>query len=382
VNELRTGILALNSGSSSLKFGLFASAGAADEQLLLTGSADESHGAHAALHLRSADGTLQRHKEIGSQAEALETLAASAQQMHAAPVAVGHRIVHGGPHLREHCLLTPQVLEQLEAAVHFAPLHLPAALALLQEAQRIFPRATHFVCFDTAFHSTMPEVATRLPLPRRYSEQGVIRYGFHGLSYESIVHRLGVSIPPRMVAAHLGSGASLCAIENGRSIDTSMGLTPTGGIPMGTRTGDLDPGVLLFLLRTEQLTASGLEALVNSEGGLAGYSGGVSDVQRLLQRATAHDEAAALAIHAFCTAVRKQIGAYAALLGGIDLLVFTGGIGEHSEPIRNRICHGLDDLGVTGDKVRVMRTEEELQIARHGRRLLAPHAQRAGQSPA
>lgn len=368
-------ILALNSGSSSLKFGLFAPADDG-EKMLLSGSAEAFANARGTLQIRGADGALLHSREVDSQAEAVQVLAAMIeQQFSVTPMAVGHRIVHGGPHLRTHCLLTPQVLEQLESAVHFAPLHIPLALALLRQAQRTFASSLHFICLDTAFHRSMPEVASHLPLPQPYFEQGVLRYGFHGLSFESVVRRLGPEIPRRVVVAHLGNGVSLCAIENGRSIDTSMSLTPTGGVPMSTRTGDLDPGVLLYLLRTQELGTDSLEKLVNFQSGLAGLSGGESDMQQLLLHADAGDRAAALAIDAFCTAVRKQIGAYAALLGGLDLLIFTGGIGEHSAAIRTRICSGLEFMGVDAQRVRVMRAEEELQIALHCRALLFAAAQ-------
>lgn len=200
-----------------------------------------------------------------------------------------------------------------------------------------------------------------------------MRYGFHGLSVESVVYRLRPNPPARVVVAHLGNGSSVTAVQNGRSIDTSMGLTPTGGVPMSTRSGDLDPGVLLYLMRNHAMDADALERLLNRESGLAGLSNGESDMVALLSRADQGDAAADLAVNAFCTGVRKAIGAYAALMGGIDLLVFTGGIGEHSEPVRNRICDGLGFLGGPGNPMPVlaMRAEEELQIARHVRTLMS-----------
>jgi acetate kinase len=273
-----------------------------------------------------------------------------------------------------HQRISADVRRQLQDAVHFAPLHIPPALALIDEAEKIFDDAPHFACFDTAFHATLPPRAAQLALPRRYVEAGVMRYGFHGLSYESLVTRLGADLPARAVFAHLGNGSSVCALRDGQSIDTSMGLTPTGGVPMGTRSGDLDPGVLLYLMRVEKLDAGALETLLNRESGLAGYADGESDMQALEKRAAAGDANASLAIDAFATAVRKTIGGYAALLGGIDLLVFTGGIGEHSQAIRTRVCDGLAFMGLTeGDpagKVKAIHTEEEKQIARHCRALL------------
>ena len=371
--EMSNPILVLNSGSSSLKFGVFTHSDG-EERLFLSGAAKGIGRGDGTLHIKGGDGTilLSRDHLLETQTDALGTLASVIQQhLHVEPVAVAHRIVHGGPHLREHQRITDNVMRQLEEAVSFAPLHIPPALAILHKAEEIFADQPHFACFDTAFHRTMPEVAARLPLPQRYYEQGVMRFGFHGLSYEYLVHRLGAELPKRAIFAHLGNGASVTAILDGRSIDTSMGLTPTGGVPMGTRTGDLDPGVLLHLLRTEAPTVAQLERLLNQESGLAGFSGGESDMQDLERCSAAGDARAALAIEAFCLAIRKQIGAYAALLGGVDLLVFTGGIGEHSAHVRNLICDGLGFLALK-DKIRVMKTEEEVQMARHCRTLLQP----------
>ena len=369
-------ILVLNSGSSSLKFGLFAHSGD-DESLLLEGSAQGIGRGDGSLRIAAPDGRVLVHEQhvLESQTDALQKLSAVlAARNYAQPTAVGHRVVHGGPHLRTHQRLTPEVRRRLQDAVHFAPLHIPPALALIDEAQSIFGDAGHFACFDTAFHATLPPRAARLALPRRYADAGVIRYGFHGLSYESLVAQLGAALPPRAVFAHLGNGSSVCALRDGQSIDTSMGMTPTGGVPMGTRCGDLDPGVLLYLMRVEKLDADALETLLNRHSGLAGYADGESDMQALEQRAAAGDANASLALDAFATAVRKTIGGYAALLGSIDLLVFTGGIGEHSAEIRKRICEGLGFLdlceGDASGKVRAVHTEEEKQIARHCRALL------------
>ncbi|MGA7782350.1 MAG: acetate/propionate family kinase [Paraburkholderia sp.] len=376
-------ILVLNSGSSSLKFGLFKAdlvdqgAAASDETLLLEGSAEGIGRADGRLQVKSGDGSvlMQSAHAMGSQTDALYKLASVlAQHGHTRPAAVGHRVVHGGPRLREHQRLTLEVRQQLQEAVHFAPLHIPPALALIDQASKIFSDATHFVCFDTAFHRTLPPRAAQLALPRRYAQAGVIRYGFHGLSYESLVTRLGDEMPARAVFAHLGNGSSLCALRDGVSVDTSMGLTPTGGVPMATRSGDLDPGVLLYLLRTERPDAQTLETLLNRESGLAGFTQGEGDMQALVKRSADGDQDAELAVDVFATAVRKYVGAYAALLGGIDLLVFAGGIGEHSVEVRRRVCSGLEFLGLHGDdpagKVRTMHTEEERQIARHCRALL------------
>jgi acetate kinase len=263
------------------------------------------------------------------------------------------------------------VLEELRSATHFAPLHIPQALTLIASAQSIFPSAAHFACFDDAFHRTIPEVAARLPLPRSYFDAGIRRYGFHGLSYESLVNHFGAGMPRRAIFAHLGNGASLCAVRDGASIDTTMGLTPTGGIPMGTRSGDLDPGVLLYLLRHEKFDADGLEDLLNHQSGLFGLSSGESDVKALEERARGNDPEATLALDVFTVSVRKAIGAYIALLGGVDVLVFTGGVGEHSERIRSAATNGLEGLGLSADKIRVVPAKEEQQMARHCRRMMA-----------
>jgi acetate kinase len=374
VDEVEDLILILNSGSSSLKFGVYRR-GETDEEAMLAGSAEGIGRGNGTFHIRSSDGSrlVERESVLESQRDALGALASSIQeQLPRPPAAVGHRIVHGGPKLRTHQLITPQVLEQLRAATHFAPLHIPPALALIDAAQSSFPSAAQFACFDNAFHQTIPEVASRLALPRRYFDAGIRRYGFHGLSYESLVHRSGSRLPARAIFAHLGNGASLCALRDGVSIDTTMGLTPTGGIPMGTRSGDLDPGVFLYLLRNEKLSADELEHIFNHQSGLLALSSGESDVKLLEERARTGDVQAALALDVFAISVRKIIGAYTALLGGIDLLVFTGGIGEHSEYIRRAASRDLESLGLTSDKIQVVPTEEQQQMARHCRAMMRP----------
>jgi len=370
-------ILALNSGSSSLKFGIYQPAatdsGAMDEKPLLTGSADGIGRDNGSLRILSSAGKalVQRECIHESQSDALNTLA-SAIREHSedAPVAVGHRVVHGGPNLRRHQIITPQVLDQLRSATHFAPLHIPQALALIESAQKIFPSAKQFACFDDAFHQTIPEVASHFPLPQRYFDEGIRRYGFHGISYESLVHHFGAKVPERAIFAHLGNGSSLCALRDGKSIDTTMGLTPTGGIPMGTRSGDLDPGIILYLLRNEKLDADNLENLLNHQCGLFALSWGESDVKTLEERSQSGDPNACFALDVFAVAVRKTIGAYMALLGGVDLLVFTGGIGEHSSRIRSAATRGLDSLGLSSEKIAIVPTAEEQQIARCCRELM------------
>ncbi|MFZ0318280.1 MAG: acetate/propionate family kinase [Candidatus Sulfotelmatobacter sp.] len=365
-------ILVLNSGSSSLKFGVYFR-GIKDEEPLLTGAAEGIGRGNGTLKILSADGTaLTQHDHIHeSQSEALTALcAAMRQHLHTVPSAVGHRVVHGGPKLCTHQKITPEVLDELRRATHFAPLHIPQALTLIASAQSIFPAATHLACFDTAFHQTIPELASRLPIPRNYFDAGIRRYGFHGISYESLVHHFGAALPERAIFAHLGNGSSLCALRNGKSIDTTMGLTPTGGIPMGTRSGDLDPGVILYFLRNANLSADELETLLNHRSGLYALSGGESDVKALEERAHSNDSAASLALDVFAISVRKTIGAYIALLGDLDLLVFTGGIGEHSQRIRSGATDGLHQLGLNTNKIKVVPTQEEKQIARLCRKMM------------
>jgi acetate kinase len=367
-------ILAVNSGSSSLKFGLYRHPpGDCNPGLLLAGGASGIGHSNGRLQIKDASGKtlLDEAYQLNSQGHALKEILDTFERFgHGQPGSIGHRVVHGGPHLREHQAITDALIEKLQAAMQFAPIHIPAAVALIRETEKLLPDARQYACFDTAFHSTMPETARHYPLPQRLYDMGIERYGFHGLSYESIVVRLGSSIPERVVCAHLGAGASLVALRHGQSIDTSMGMTPVGGIPMATRSGDFDPGVVLFLMRTEELSADQLESLLNRDSGLGALSGGESDMRLLEQCVAKGDKKARLAIEVFAHAVRKMIGAYAAELGGLDLLVFTGGIGEHSAAVRDWICDGLDFMGITsGDpalcgKVRVLTSEEELQIAR------------------
>jgi acetate kinase len=366
-------IFVINSGSSSLKFGVYRRGTNGDEEAILTGSADGIGQPSGGLKVLSASGRtlIERQHVVETQNKALVTVAETIRtEIPAEPVAVGHRIVHGGPQLLSHQAITPEVLEKLNAAVHFAPIHIPKSLSLIATAQDCFPSAPQFACFDHVFHRTMPQVASRFALPRRYGDEGVFRYGFHGLSYESLVHHFGETLPARAIFAHLGNGASLCALRDGVSVDTTMGLTPTGGIPMSTRSGDLDPGVLIYLMRTKNFGADAIENLVNRESGLFGLSDGESSVARLEALARAGNEPSKLALEIFVISVRKVIGAYAALLGGVDLLVFTGGIGEHSEYIRTQATKGLEFLGLSPNKIKNLPAEEELQIARHCRRML------------
>lgn len=304
----------------------------------------------------------------------------------AAWAGVGHRVVHGGPRFTAPQRITPEVLAELRQLGPFAPEHLPRELALIEQVARRFPGVSQVACFDTAFHRTMPRVATLLPIPRRYEAQGLRRYGFHGLSYAFLLRELAQqagaeAAAGRVLLAHLGNGASLAAVHRGQSVDTTMAFTPAAGLVMGTRTGDLDPGVGNFLARSERMTAAQFDRMVNHESGLLGVSETSADMRELLER-EAEDVRAAEAVALFCHAAKKAVGAGAAVLGGLDTLVFSGGIGENAPPVRARICAGLGFLGLELDEarnatgvgvistpasrvtVRVIRTDEQQMIAR------------------
>ncbi len=380
-------VLALNSGSSSLKFGLYR-VGASRTETLLSGAAEAIGDAAAGFQAQDAHGRglVSERLPLAGQGEAIERIGRLlAGAGLPAPAAIGHRIVHGGPTLRQHCLIDDAVLAQLEAATAFAPLHTPAALSVIRFARAHFPWLPQVACFDTSFHAGLPEVARVLPVARALRSEGIQRYGFHGLSYESILHQLaagGDAPPERLVIAHLGNGASITAVRDGRSIDTSMGLTPTGGVIMGTRSGDLDPGVLVYLMREKRFDAAMLEELVDHRSGLLGISGLDHDMRRLREAAPANPDAR-LAVEMFCYSVRKQLAAMIAALDGVDLIVFTGGIGEHDAEARATICEGLSWIGVRLDParnrsadnpvsapgsrcpVRVLISQEDEQIARH-----------------
>ena len=373
-------VLALNSGSSSLKFGLYRMQ-RGKAALLLTGEAEAIGERDAVFHAADAQGrALVRGGEpIGDQVAAvlrIRTLLADSGLP--APQAIGHRVVHGGPQLREHCRIDASVLEQISAATAFAPLHTPAALAVIRAAQAHFSGLPAVACFDTSFHGRMPDVAACLPLPAALRAEGIRRYGFHGLSCESIVHQLAGRLPSRLLIAHLGNGASVTAVLDGVSIDTSMGLTPTGGLVMGTRCGDLDPGALVYLMRAHGLDAAGLEDLVDRRSGLAGISGIGGDM-RALHAAGDSNPDAQLAIRMFCYRAAKELAAMSTALGGVDAIVFTGGIGENDAQVRAEICGRLACIGVDDDsivaelpgrraprcRVLVLPSREEVQIARH-----------------
>jgi len=358
-------VLALNSGSSSLKFGVYQ----VDGRLvttLLSGEAQALGSPQASFSV--ADGASETLAE-GSVAEVMKRLEKLLDESQLPALdAIGHRVVHGGTQLFGPCRIDDEVLEQLQQASSFAPLHTPAALAVIAEAQAHFADVPQVACFDTGFHADLPAVARTLPLPKLFRDQGLRRYGFHGLSCESILRQLGDKVPKRLVIVHLGNGASVTAVRDGRSVDTSMGLTPSGGLIMGTRSGDLDPGVLIYLLRERQMDATTLEQLIDHQSGLLGISGVASDMRTLHEAAAANPEAA-LAIEMFCQSVRKQIAAMVAVLEGADLLVFTGGIGEHDADVRGRIRAGLAWLGMQG-KVRTLPSLEDEQIALAAAQLL------------
>ena len=354
-------VLALNSGSSSLKFGVY---DVADTTItgVISGEA-EWQGAAGTIRANDRAGTpvALPQNAVTTQDEAVAAIAALLDRSSLAPDAVGHRVVHGGPYCRSHCVIDDLVMAQLQSAAEFAPLHVPPALSIIRYAQAHFPGVPQTACLDTAFHSGMPDVARSFALPRELLAEGVERFGFHGLSCESIVRQLGHA-PERLVIAHLGNGASITAVRNGRSIDTSMGLTPTGGVIMGTRCGDLDPGVLIYLMRKHGFDAGQLEQLVDHRAGLLGISGISSDM-RELHRSAATSPGARLAIAMFCYSMRKAIAAMAATLGGIDVLVFTGGIGEHDSVIRASICEALGFLNI--GKTLTLPSLEDEQIAFH-----------------
>jgi len=408
-------ILVLNPGSSSIKFAMYAD-GWAQLRVLYAGELNDIGEASAALKLRDnagkdVSGAVGAVK-AGSMDEAIGVVQrVIALPAFAPPDALGYRVVHPGPNLRGHQRLTPEVLAELKKAVVFAPLHDPEALEMIEEMMRRAPDVARFACFDTVFHETMPEEASVYALPAEVRAEGVRRYGFHGLSCESVVYQMRrasrVAFPRRMVIAHLGSGCSVTACVDGKSMDTTMGLTPTGGVVMGTRPGDLDPGVVLYLLRRQGATAESVEKLLNHEAGLKAL-GGINDMRELRRSAAAGDEAARLAVRVFCRSVVKAIAGFIALYGA-DALVFTGGIGEHDADSRAEIAAGLAGLGVeldaeanqmkhkdsgpfeaetvrriSGDSSKIVAyvvpAEEDLMIARHVAQMCQVSLPSAGES--
>jgi len=381
-------VLAMNGGSSSIKFALYTKGNVAQRRL--HGKVDRIGLPGTTLTFDDPSRNQHDSRVVGDfdhRAAANFLIDWLDQQIGLASIAaVGHRIVAGGAQDNAPQRVTPALLDALRGSVAYAPKHLPSALALIDLFRERAPGLTQIVCFDTAFHRTMPRVATILPIPRRLQSLGVERYGFHGLSYAFLMEELArvagaEAAAGRVILAHLGNGASLAAVRDGKSIDTSMGFTPTGGVPMGTRSGDLDPGLVWFLAQTEHMTAEQFHHMVNHESGLLGVSETSSDLRDLLAH-EADDVRAAEAVALFCYQIKKCIGAYAAALGGLDTLVFAGGIGENAAVIRARVCDGLTFLGIEIDEtrnvinagvisaetgrvaVRVIHTDEEVMIAK------------------
>lgn len=379
-------ILTINGGSSSIRFAVHETGDTLRRRL--DGKIDRIGLSGASLIVNDPHGKPQsplalplpdQHTAVSALIDWLE-----AHPIFASVIAVGHRVVHGMKH-SEPELVTPALLAELRRITPYAPDHLPSEISLIDAFRRRHAKLPQVACFDTAFHRGMPAVAKLFPIPRRLSEKGVERYGFHGLSYSYLMEELGRLDPTaakgRVILAHLGNGASLAAVRNGQSMDTSMGFTPTAGLMMSTRTGDLDPGLIYYLARTERMTPSQFQHMVNHESGLLGVSKSGSDMRDLLAK-EAVDTRAADAVALFCYQAKKWIGSFAAALGGLDTLVFAGGIGENAPPVRARICDGLSFLGIELSEarnaksaavisataspatVRVISTDEELMIAR------------------
>lgn len=386
-------VLALNAGSSSLKFALFK--GGSPLTRTFAGGIDRIGLQKSTFTLKEASRQVERVELAApDHVGALEFLLRRLGEVSGNNRfdAVGHRVVHGGPRYREPQIADEAMLKELHRIRPFDPEHLPAEIALIEFFVSRFPDVPQVACFDTAFHRNMPRVARMLPIPRRYDAMGLERYGFHGLSYAYLMQELeriagAEAANGRVILAHLGNGASMAAVRQGGGVDTTMAFTPTAGLVMSSRTGDLDPGLVLYLANTEQMTAEQFNDMVNHKSGLLGVSETSSDMRDLLARES-EDVRAAEAVALFCYQARKWIGAYAAVLGGLETLVFAGGIGENSAAVRARICEGLGFLGIELDKarnaahaevistdtsrvaVRIIRTDEELMIARSVCRVL------------
>ena len=391
-------VLVLNSGSSSIKFAMYET-GDARRTKIFEGAVDGIGSDRGDFWIKDAAGM-----KLADQTPPLPNRSVAfslvEKALHASqfpvPKAIGHRIVCGGPRIRDNQRITPELIDEIESYAALAPLHTPIAVYIMRAALRLFPGIPNFAVLDTYFHRTMPEVVTRMPIPDEYVEMGVHRYGYHGISYESIIYQLQPNIPEKLIAAHLGNGASITAIRNGESLDTSMGLTPNGGIISGSRTGDIDPGVLIFILKkiaestpNAGAAAEKLETVVSSKSGLIGVSGFSNDMRDLREAIRGGNKKARLAVDKFAWTIAKWIGSFYAELGGLDMLVFTGGIGENDIASRAEICSGLGALGIvidpqrnnvrgeatisadnSGVKVRVIPPAEDLMIVNHALRLL------------
>jgi len=392
-------VLVLNSGSSSIKFSVY-EAGNGERRKLHEGAVDGIGTDLGKFWIKDAEGNklVDETPALPNRSVAFKLVA---DALHSgdfpAPAAIGHRVVCGGPTVQENQRITLELIDEIERYTDFAPLHTPIAVYIMREALKLFPGVPNFAILDTYFHRTMPEVVTHMPIPEEYSAMGVRRYGYHGISYESIVYQLQPSVPEKLIVAHLGNGASISAIRGGKCLDTSMGLTPTGGIISGSRTGDIDPGVLLFILRkiaeTEEsasAAADKLETAVSKKAGLLGVSELSNDMRDLRDAIKDGNAKARLAVDKFTWTIAKWIGSYVAELGGLDMLVFTGGIGENDIASRAEICAGLGALGIVIDAarnnvrgaatisaesspvtVRVIPPAEDLIIVNHVARLLA-----------
>jgi acetate kinase len=379
-------VLTINAGSSSVRFAIFEASQA--PRRLLQGKIERIGSDAASLTVDHGvnSAPVQIKAAMKAQGEAIDFLLdwLESQPSFKTLSGVGHRVVHGMLHTAPE-RVTPELLNELRSIIPFDPEHMPREIELIEALQRRHGQLPQVVCFDTAFHRSMPRVATQLPIPRRYATKEVQRYGFHGLSYTFLMSELGRLGDPaaargRVILAHLGGGASLAAVRDGRCVDTSMGFTPTAGLVMGTRSGDLDPGLMSYLALTKAMTAMQFQTMVNHESGLLGVSEVSADVRDLLDRESS-DPRAAEALALFCYQTKKWIGSFAAALGGVDTLVFAGGIGENAAPVRKRICDGLGFLGIDLDEnannrhaprissdtgsvaVRVIRTDEESVIA-------------------
>jgi acetate kinase len=388
----------LNSGSSSIKFSVY-EAGDGQRDKLFEGAVDGIGTDLGKFWIKDAGG-----KKLVDQTPALPNRAVAfkmvADALHSgdfpAPAAIGHRVVCGGPTINENQLITPQLIDEIDSYAALAPLHTPIAVYIMREALKLFPGIPNFAVLDTYFHRTLPEVATHMPIPEEYSAMGVRRYGYHGISYESIVYQLQPHVPKKLIVAHLGNGASISAIRNGECLDTSMALTPTSGIISGSRTGDIDPGIVIFILKqiaestpNTLEAADKLETVVSKKSGLLGVSELSNDMRDLREAINAGNTKAKLAVAKFTWTIARWIGSYVAELNGLDMLVFTGGIGENDINARAEICANLDALGIVLDpqrnnvrgaavissehspvKVRVIPPAEDLMIVNHVVRLM------------
>ena len=404
MNSVERNILTINAGSSSIKFAIFSiSTVNLSPTMKLKGQIERIGMSDTALSIQGEKFTLPIVATDYMTAVAALLDWIQERGLDAGLIAVGHRIVHGGPNYHEPQRLTPTLVEELRRLVSLDPAHLPQEILLTEALQSRFPHLPQIACFDTAFHHDLPRVARLLPIPRRYEAEGIRRYGFHGLSYEYLMGELirieGTNAARgRIILAHLGNGASLAAVHEGKPIDTSMGFTPASGVPMGSRCGDLDPGLVGYLAQTVGMNAAQFNEMVNAKSGLLGVSETSSDMRDLL-KCEDDDPRAADAVGLFCYQIRKWIGAFSAALGGLDTLVFAGGIGEKAPIVRTRICEGLGFLGIELDhrrneknaglistdtgrvKVRVMRTNEELVIARAVCRIISSAAKVAWAKP-